>query len=190
MSCRKEPWWNKRAGFALLFGCLALLPAAGLAQSTSVIFERINIRIDPMGPAPVAPVPKDGKEAKPPAPRTSTEYNVEVRGEDALKLEYIHGLNTLTDATGVMIVFNVPSQVALPALHDYTAVDALFLSGDGTILQILPNVVLADLQESISAKQPVKAFLFLAAGQVAARHLLPRDVVAGSMFIPAPPLMQ
>lgn len=158
-----------------------LLPMAAAAQVTPVIFERTDIRIDP------APIAAEGEAT---LLREPTRYNIELRSEDALRLEYIHTLNTLTDDTGVMILFASPVMAPLPALQVFTPVDALFVAEDGTILQILPNVALGDMTQDVMAREPVKAFLFLKAGQVAARFLQPRDSVAGSMFTPAPPVMQ
>lgn len=153
------------------------------AQSTAVIFERADIRIDPVAV-------QTAKPGAAPAPREPSVYNIEVRSQEALQLEYIHTLNTLTDTTGVAITFDAPSMVALPAMKVFTPVDALFVAEDGTILQIYPNVVLGELQQEVMAKDPIRAFVFLKAGEVTAQHILPRDVISGSMFYPAPPVMQ
>lgn len=161
---------------------LAGLAGPALAQVTPIIFERTNIRIEP--------TPIRGEENEATLLRAATTYNIELRSEDALKLEYIHTLNTLNDDTGVMIMFAAPSVVPLPAWQVFTKVDAVFLAEDGTILQILPSVALGNMTQDIYAREPVKAFLFLKEGQVAARYLRPRDVVTGSMFVPAPPVME
>lgn len=171
MTCRK-PW-----KFVSLLAAALLISA----QSTAVIFERADIRIDPVAIAPVAPD----------APtRLPVDYNIEVRSEEALRLEYIHTLNTLTDTSGVAIIFTAPGMVPLPRMQVFTPVDALFVAEDGTILQIYPNVVLGELQQRVTAKEPVHAFVFLQAGQVTARGILPRDIIAGNMFYPSPPVME
>ena len=159
-----------------------LLPAFAMAQVTPVIFERADIRID------AAPI--GGREGEATLLRPSITYNIELRSEDALKLEYIHTLNTLTDSTGVMILFTSPMMAPLPAMQVFTPVDAIFLAEDGTILQILPNVALGEMTQDVMARDPVKAFLFLKAGEVAARLIQPQDAVSGSMFVPAPSVMQ
>lgn len=159
-----------------------LLPFFAVAQVTPLIFERATIRID-------SPAPKEkDKTAKPTHPPIA--YDTEVRPEDAMKLEYIHTLNTLTETNGVMIAFGAPSMVALPMMKVYEPVDALFISDNGTVVQILPNVTLGQMSQEILAHEPVKAFLFLKAGQVAARGIRPQDIVSGSMFTPAPPVME
>lgn len=159
---------------------LSLIFIAGAqAQTTSLIFERAEIRIDS------PPASEKDKASKPLHP--TVRYDIEVRGEDALKLEYIHTLNTLTSTTGVMLVFDSPSIANLPPMKVYTPVDALFIADDGTLLQISPGVVLGEMTQAVQAKGPVKAFLFLKAGEAAARGLHPRDIVTGSMFTPPPP---
>lgn len=159
-----------------------LLPLMAVSQVTPLIFERTSIRIE--SPAPRA------KDTTPKPTHPPLTFEVEVRPEDAMKLEYIHTLNTLNAGSGVMIAFTAPSMVALPILKVYTPVDALFISDNGTVTQILPNVTLGELNQQIMAHEPVKAFLFLKAGEATAQAIRPRDVVTGSMFTPAPPVLE
>ncbi len=158
---------------------LALLLVAGAATAqTSLIFERAKIRIDA---TPSAKEIKDNVE-----PRATLTYSVELRPESALNLENIHTLNILTPTTGVIIAFNAPSIVSLPAMKVYTPVDVLFVAEDGAILQIMPKVVLGEISQTLQAKSPIKALLFLKAGEVEARGIRPHDVIAGHIFTPAP----
>lgn len=177
MSCLKPSRWNDRLRIVLM--CMAgLLALPAAAQVTSVIFERTTVRIEPFIPAAVR------DDTTPVEVRQALAFDVEVRSEEAAKLEYIHALNTLTDTTGVMITFLAPRLAALPALRNYTPVDALFVAEDGVILQITPGVTLGELREEVLAKDPIKALLFLKAG-TAARSIRPQDVVVGPMFAQA-----
>lgn len=173
-------WSPTRSKYISLL-LLALLPSMAAAQVTPVIFERTDIRVDP------API---GNEGEATLLRPATVYNIEFRSEEALKLEYIHSLNELTENTGVLILFSAPAMAPLPAWQVFTPIDALFLAEDGTILQIAPGITPGEMTQDIMAREPVKAFLFLKAGQVAERFLRPRDTVVGSMFVPAPAVMQ
>ncbi len=168
--------------FSSLLAALLLLAAPAFAQP--LVFERADIRIDPVAIVPIKP----GDTSAP--PRIPISYNTEVRAEDAMKLEYIHTLNTLTDSTGVVIAFNAPSLASLPRMQVFTAVDALYVAEDGTIMQIYPDVVLAELTQEIYSKEPIKAFVFLKAGEVDARGILPKDIISGPMFYASPPVMQ
>lgn len=163
---------------------IAVLLLAGPVAAQPLIFERAEIRIDPVAIVPLQPGDSEA------APRIPIIYDVEVRAEDALKLEYIHTLNTLDSTNGVAILFDAPSIAALPRMQVFTAVDALYVAEDGTIMQIYPDVVLAELSQEIYAKEPIKGFVFLKAGEVAARGILPRDIISGPMFYASPPVMQ
>lgn len=157
---------------------VALSPLTAAAQTGSLIFERATIRI--------TPTLSDKPSAEATAVRAISSYNIEQRPENALRLEYIHTLNTLTATTGVMIVLEGPSIVSVPVMKVYTPVDVLFVVDDGAIAQIMPSVVLADIQQNLQARVPIKAFLFLKSGEAAARDIRPHDIVAGTMFAAAP----
>jgi hypothetical protein len=158
------------------FAILAALPLFANAQ---MIFERTQVHIE-------SPPPNE-KDKNPKPPHVSLVYDIELRKEDALKLEYIHTLNNLTEDTGVMIVLDSPAILPVPALRDYTPIDVVFIAEDGTVVQITPNLKLGELAQDVHAKQPVKALLFLKAGQAAERGMHPRDMVIGTMFTQPPP---
>lgn len=167
---------------ASLAAVLLLLPSLAGAQSGGLLFERAQIRIDA--------TPQKLDEHTVATLHNPIALDVEVRPEDSLRLEYIHTLNTLDATGGVMIAFDSPVTVALPAMKVYTPVDVLFVEDNGTIIQIMPNVVLGEINQTISAKKPIKAFLFLKAGMAAANKIHPRDVIAARMFTPAPSVQE
>jgi hypothetical protein len=72
----------------------------------------------------------------------------------------------------------------------YTPIDVLFVADDGTLLQIMPNVMLGNITQTLQAHAPIKAFLFLKAGEAAARAIRPHDVVVGNMFTAAPAIQE
>lgn len=167
-----------RASFVAMALALPMLAAA----QSALVFERATLTIES------PPLDEKAKDPKPQHP--TLKYDVEVRSEDALKLEYIHALNSLTGDTGVLITFGAPTIAALPAMKVYTPADALFISEDGTVVQILPNITLGEITQNLQAKMPVKAFLFLKAGEAGARGIHPRDTVTGSVFVPAPAMQE
>ena len=171
--------------------CVALILTANLAfaQVTPLVFEREDIRITSPAKADIKAADKQSvSTASPHAPLT---FNIEVRSQDALRLEYIHTLNSLSDKTGVMLTLATPAIVGLPPYKVPTAVGwPCFVLENGVVEQILPNVVLAEMTQEIVARPPIKAFLFLKAGTVKALGIRPLDVITASAFTPAPPLMQ
>jgi uncharacterized membrane protein (UPF0127 family) len=124
------------------------------------------------------------------APASAWQFNVEVRPEDALRLDYIQALTTLKDTTGVMIAFGAPTIVPLPYFRVQQPTDVLFVDNEGVILQIYPGHIPIDLSREIYANKPVKAFIYLKAGMVAQYGIRPRDVVQSTVFNPPPPLLQ
>jgi uncharacterized membrane protein (UPF0127 family) len=172
----------------LLILVLIVMPALANAQSSPVIFERQDIVILP------AEVPTrvdgEGRDFQPPADHPPLRFSVEIRPEDAMKLEYIHTLNTLTDTTGVMIAFTLPTMVSLPTFTVSTPVDVLFVDYQGMILQMLPGVIPAEITQDIMAKEPVRAFIYLQNGVIKAKNIRPGDRVESTVFTPPPPVIR
>lgn len=163
---------------------LLAMPALAAAQSTGLIFERTKLQIatsaataDPAGSAATT---------QPPV----VTYDVELRPEDSLRLEYIHTLNTLNEQNGVLIGLEAPAMIPLPPMKVYVPVDVLFIAEDGTLLQIAPNVVMGELAQTIQAKSPIKGLLFIKAGEAARRGFAPhRSLVTAKIFL-TPPAVQ
>jgi uncharacterized membrane protein (UPF0127 family) len=160
-------------------------PFAAFSQSNPIIFERQDMVIIPRAEPETTPegVPNTDR-------RQPLRFSVEIRPEDAMKLEYIHTLNILTDDTGVMIAFTVPTMVSLPTMQVYTPVDVLFANDQGVIVQMLPDVVPAEIYQDIMAKDPVKAFVYLKAGTIAAKHIKPHDRIENPVFTPPPAIIE
>lgn len=173
---------------------LALLVAAtvSVTAGAQVIFQRERLLISP---PPVTRISvAEGEEEKaqvpPESPRPAQEFLVEVRSEEALNLEYIHTLNDLGENSGVMIGFAIPSIVSLPNMKVYSAVDVLFVDEDGVIVQILPDIVPAEINRDIAASTPVSAFLYLKAGESKRRDIRPRDIVTHGLFSAKPVILK
>jgi len=164
-----------------LIVAVAALPVLALAQ-TSLIFERTRIQIE-------SPPRTDAEKTKKP-PHVSLAYDIELRAEEALRLEYIHTLNTLSDSTGVMIALQNPGIINIPAMKVYTPVDVLFLDEIGTIQQIIPKLTLGELTQTVQSRAPVKSILFLQAGEVARRGIRPQDIAIGAMFVSPPDIQE
>lgn len=183
----------------LLASALSLANSSTPARAQSLaglVYQRGDVTISsPKAGEDKQPADDNDEDTKPSKTKTTSPhdpitYSVEIRNEEALRLEYIHTLNALTDKTGVIIFFSEPRDVALPGMKVFTPVDAVFVNNDGTVAQILPKVVLGEMTQDIRAKSPVKAFLFLKSGEAANRNIRPHDIVTGSMFTPAPPIQE
>ena len=173
---------------SLLAFLLLALPSIASAQTSPVIFERQDIVILPADIS--VQTIEQGREIAPPKDHSPLRFSVEIRPEDAMKLEYIHTLNTLTDTTGVMIAFTLPTLVSLPSFTVSTPVDVLFVDQQGIILQMLPGVIPANITQDIMAKEPVRAFIYLKNGIIKAKNIRPGDRVESTVFTPPPPVIR
>lgn len=168
-----------------------MLTTADTANA-QVIFQREKLVISP---PPITRIISDETSETPPAQKPEVErmpqtFMVEVRSEEALNLEYIHTLNGLGDNSGVMIAFSVPSIVSVPTMKVYEAVDVLFIDENGVIVQILPDIVPAEITRDIAANKPVSAFLYIKAGESKKRGIRPRDIATHSVFSANPVILQ
>ncbi len=163
----------------LMVACMALLFAPS-PTTAALLLEQATIRIEAGKQIPITGTNGQPSGTLPAHPPIT--FNVELRPEEALRLEYIHTLNTLTPDSGVMIVLDTPTIMALPAMNVFTPVDALMLDETGRISQVTPSVILADIKQPIRSKKPIKAIVFLQAGQAAASSLVAGDSAVGHMF--------
>jgi uncharacterized membrane protein (UPF0127 family) len=181
--------WRKAAALSI---CLMLANSA----EAQVIFQREKLVI---APPPITKVIKtvseeDAKKEADPAPSTprrpARTFMVEVRGEDALQLEYIHTMNDLREGDGVLIAFYLPSISPLPVFRVYSPVDVLFLGDDGEVMQIAPNIVPAEITQEITASGPVRGFLYIKAGEAKRLNLRPGDIASHATFNAKPLVIQ
>ncbi|MBN66979.1 MAG: hypothetical protein CMM94_05370 [Rickettsiales bacterium] len=175
--------------FLISFFILLLCSSLALAQSRQpIIFQKDSLTITSY-PRAEKSEEQEGENAAPPTP-TEHVFSVEVRPENAMRLEWIHTLNTLDNNRGVMIAFETPMQIPLMPLEVYKPVDVLFIDNDGKILQIAPSVVLGELQQDIYAKKPIRAFLYLQGGISESLNIKPRDEVDHPLFNSAPVVLE
>lgn len=181
--------------------CLACCFAFACFAADTIVFSRTTLAIVPraeeeLPPAKEAAPEKEEKKdplkderrkpgekpaiAKP--PRQKHVFTVEVRqGQpDASQGMFIR--TPLTQSNATLFVLGKPDRVPLEPGTIYAPVDVLFVGEDGGILQILPNVKLSELEETVIAEKPVKAFLHLKAGTVEKWDIRPGDQVEYDVF--------
>ena len=177
----------------LIFACLiAMMPALAHAQAWQrpVIFQREVIRIHtPAAPVILKEEEEEEEEPTPPQPKV-IEFTVEVRSEDALRLDWIHTLQSLPNDGGVMIVFDYATDLPLIPSEVYTPLDVLFVEPSGRVLQVMPEAVLANIEEDIYASKPILAFLYLKGGICEQNGILPGSRIEHPAFNPGPKVLQ
>ncbi len=176
--------------------CIAILcilmPAFAAAQNTPLVFRRESMTIIPKAPpVKVLTEEDEGKEEKAETqPTDPLVFNIEVRGERAMRLEGITSLTRLQDDTGVMIMFGAPIDLPQMKLNIYTPVDALMVDEEGTIFQIMPELILGHMAEDVPNRKPVLAFLYLKSGICAEKGIRPGSRIEHPYFMPKPTVLE
>lgn len=157
-----------------------------------VVFQRDVITLVPK-PSAVEVIEETSEEAEVMEEiimRSPIDVEVEIRPQDALRLEWIHTLNTLPADKGVMIVLEEPMPLPLMPLQVFTPIDVIVIDAQGLVSQLIPNVALANLTQEIMANRPTKAFLYMKAGTISDNLLEPGDRIEHPHFRPEQTVLQ
>lgn len=138
-----------------------------------------------MDSSPAAPRVQQVTQAAPPHPITVEVRSSQIPTDQGLITNY-----ALDTTHGVLTYFVSPEPRALEAENIYSAVDVLFVTDEGIIAQIVPDIQLAQLSSAIEAEFSVRAFLYLEAGASAALGITPGDRLEHDMFSPAPQVLK
>lgn len=109
--------------------------------------------------------------------------DVEVR--DAMSLYRQRGwINVAKPAeqTGLMMVFSAQTVAPVTRSEQYAPLDILMIDSEGKIIQILPNLSLADLEDDVYPSDPILALLFLKGGTCETLSIKPGDHVEYKIF--------
>lgn len=130
---------------------------------------------------PAAPAKSKGRQP--------LNFSVQIRPEKGA-LEGINAFSIVKEDSGVMTLLDKPIVMPLINMNITKPMDVLFVENDGTILQIVPNVVLASLQEDIYPQSAIRGFLFLKGGTCDAKRIIPGDQVEHPLFNKRPVILQ
>lgn len=168
---------------------LSLIAALLLAQSAqAVVFRRDILTVIPKPPEVL--VDENGNPLKEqPEPRQSFRFYTEMRDENALKLDWVHSLSRISEQRTMTILFNPPRYDIIRAQAMHQPLDVISISPEGVILQIVPNLVLAELSQPIMTKEVCRARLILKGGAAGILGLVPGDRIEHPLFTPAPQVM-
>lgn len=176
----------------LLIGLFAsfLLVSEGLAREGALTYSRTHIIIMRASADADSPPPLPWRDAQASADSPGIIFDVEIR--DASILYHNDGWYNLSgpsEKSGVMLMFSAPTIAPLMASAQYAPLDILMVDSEGTINQILPNLMLSQLTEEIMPERPVKAFLFLQGGICKAMGIQPGDRVLYKKFRQPPTVL-
>jgi uncharacterized membrane protein (UPF0127 family) len=171
----------RRILLALLLLTLAI-PAAQADESTPLFYTRTTILIRRAHVPPPAPPMFPWQKAAEPQ-NSGLAFDVEVR--DAMTLYNQEGwfnLSGPSENSGVLLAFSAPGIAPIVPSQQYVPLDILLIDKEGTIVQIIPNLLLSELQQDIYPEKPVLAFLYLKGGSCADLSISPGDIVEYKLF--------
>lgn len=155
-------------------------------NSTPFYYARTNIVINRKSLPPLQPLPWQDK----PTPQDPTlAFDIEIR--DGMSLYNQNGwfnLSSYSEQNGVMLAFSEPTIQPIVRSAQYAPVDILFIDKNGKITQIIPNILLSELDQEIYPSSEILAFLFLKGGSCKNLSINAGDEVQYSLF-KKPPLI-
>jgi len=120
----------------------------------------------------------------------AVDIDVEIR--DGMSLYSQNGwfnLASYSEKEAVMMAFSEPAIQPIVNSAQYAPVDILFVDKQGKITQIVPSILLSDLEKDIIPDEPILAFLFLKGGACAELSINAGDEVEYSMFKKPPRIL-
>ena len=181
---------------SLFLAAIIILPVTSHthAQSNSaVVYSRTVIAIAPKVTISDASAINESnslqKEAATPPITTNRqrrEIEVEVRNKQISPKDGILKNHRLDEEHGILTYFDVADKHVIMPEPIYQSVDILFVRDDGTIAQIVPDIMLAHLAEPLETDFALRALLYLRAEQAAQWNIRPGDRVEHGMFTPKP----
>lgn len=178
----------------LLLIVLFLTPLSAFATNEPLVYRRDSITIMPKD-LYASTVLRD-EDTKPKKKKTESkmrepiQMDVEIRPVQALQSEWFYSAGGAQQDKAVMIMFDPPTDVPLMAMRIYEPLDVLYMDEEGKIIQIVPDVVLAYLEEPIGAESLVRSWLFVQGGTAERLGIRPKDRVEHPLFNPRPRVLQ
>jgi len=176
------------------FMLLLALPVASVMAdpSSPLLYSRANIvitrKVVPLKTIPPLPWQKGPAATVPDA--AGVGFDVEVR--DGMTLYNQKGwfnLSSPSEKNGVLMVFDAPGLPPVTPATQYAPLDILLIDREGTVLQIIPDIKLSELDQDIVPSSPVLAFLFLKGGLCQKLSINPGDVVEYKLFKKPPTVL-
>lgn len=110
-------------------------------------------------------------------------FDTEIRdAEAASKVPGWFSIASMTDYKGAMLTYSAPTYVAINPSNEFAPADILMMDAYGNIVQLMPSIVLSELQETLLSAQPVVAVLYMKGGTCARHGIKPGDTVEYKLF--------
>lgn len=162
---------------------LLIASCAAFAQDDPLVFRRDVITIYP-GTQPSNLMGEQADETG------AVELEVEIRPMQAFEVNWMHMLSQVASQYSSLIMLPYPYPDVIDRRPFFQPVDILSIDEEGFIVQIVPQVVLAELREPLYTDEPVLARLIMAGGGAQALGIKPGDKVEHPFFTPSPEVLK
>ena len=166
---------------------LQLPPKPKTAKNSPIFYSRDKILLHRKAtPRPAEPLP--WQASTPPVTKLDDLIlDVEIRdGASLYNQSGWFNLSSYAENSGVMLTFSEPDLHPIKNSAQYATADILFIDKQGKITQIVPQILLSDLEQDIIPKSPILAFLFLKGGACSELSISAGDEVDYSLFKKSP----
>lgn len=176
-----------------------LFPIAVTAKDKPLVFQREILTIIPKNDTK-GPTPETGRTQKE-AENTQSEkaskqerqsfrFYTDMRTEQVLELDWIKSLRRVGPDRTMTITFTPPRYDVIYPNNSQQELDVLSITPQGEIVQIIPNLILAELNAPIETAEPVAARLILQGGAAETLDIRPGDRVSHPIFRPDPKILR
>lgn len=151
---------------------------------TNIVILPQRIQVTPQQSLPWLPKQEENAQQNITQPSQGLSFDAELRDARTVHTAGWVNLSELGESQALMLMFPSPVIAAIRPVRDYSLYDVLTVSQEGQIQQILPNLVLAELQQPYQTPSEVKAIIYLRGGTCDRRGIAPGDRILHKMFRP------
>lgn len=159
---------------------------AAADDATPLFYTRTSVRILRTAPPPEAFLPWEDRS------QGDKGLFIDAEMRDGALMYQQKGwfnLSSPSEAGGVLLAFAAPTVAPISPSAQYAPLDILMIDKEGRITQIVPNILLSDLQEDIYPAAPILALLFLKGGLCERAGIRPGDTIEHSLFRKPPTVL-
>lgn len=164
----------------LLYAWVLLAAMPALADiSAPLLYTRTEMRVLRASPPDDAFLPWEDKSRGDKGVILDTEIR---DGATFYNQQGWFNLSGLSENHGVLLAFAAPVIAPVSPSDQYTPLDVLMIDKEGKILQIIPKLVLSELDRDIYPANPILALLFLKGGACERLSIKPGDYIEYKLF--------
>lgn len=125
-----------------------------------------------------------------PSARQPVQLSIEIRPLSALDNPDVLLLSPPAHNRALLIALDAPRPVTLERANIFTPLDVAFIDENGVIVQIAPEITLAELPAPVQSPKMIRALLLLGKKQAKTLDIRPGDTAQHGLFTPVTAIVQ